>query len=139
MEHYPLKLRLRIDWSEIDLFGHVNNVAFLKYIQASRVNYWEQIGLYQLYAEKKLGPMLLSTACQYKKPLFYPGNITVEVTLDYIKNTSFGFRHRVIDDAGAVAAEATDVMVMYDFNTHQKMPFPEACRAAAEKLENKKF
>ncbi len=47
MELFPLKLRLRIDWSEIDLFGHVNNVATLKYVQAARVNCLEALGLMQ--------------------------------------------------------------------------------------------
>lgn len=39
MDNYNTSLELRIDWSEMDLFGHVNNVAFFKYVQASRVNY----------------------------------------------------------------------------------------------------
>jgi hypothetical protein len=32
MEPFSLKLELRIDWSEIDLFGHVNNLSIQKYI-----------------------------------------------------------------------------------------------------------
>lgn len=56
--NYPVKLELRIDWSELDLFGHVNNVAFLKYVQASRINYWETIGVTKLFDEKKMAPCL---------------------------------------------------------------------------------
>ena len=29
-------LTLRIDWSELDLLGHVNNVAISRYFQAGR-------------------------------------------------------------------------------------------------------
>ena len=29
------QITLRIDWSELDLFGHVNNVAFHKYAQTA--------------------------------------------------------------------------------------------------------
>lgn len=72
MSHYPVKLQLRIDWSEMDLFGHVNNVAYFKYIQAARVNYWEISMLSKLFSEMKLGPILLSTGCQFIRPLFYP-------------------------------------------------------------------
>lgn len=35
------ELNLRIDWSELDLFGHVNNVMYAKYMQASRVHFME--------------------------------------------------------------------------------------------------
>ncbi len=52
MNGFSVKLDLRIDWSEIDLFGHVNNLAILKYVQAARVNYLELIDLMQLQSEK---------------------------------------------------------------------------------------
>jgi acyl-CoA thioesterase FadM len=51
MQGLPLKLELRIDWSDIDLFGHINNLAILRYVQAARVNYLEIIGLMQSQAE----------------------------------------------------------------------------------------
>ena len=31
-------ISLRIDWSELDLFGHVNNIAFHKYAQTARLH-----------------------------------------------------------------------------------------------------
>ena len=43
MDDYATKLDLRIDWSEIDSFGHINNIAIMKYIQAARVNYLESV------------------------------------------------------------------------------------------------
>jgi acyl-CoA thioester hydrolase len=57
LEEYALKLELRIDWNEIDLFGHVNNLAIMKYVQAARVYYLEEIGLMQLQQEAKRGPI----------------------------------------------------------------------------------
>ena len=137
--HYPVELPLRIDWSELDLFGHVNNVAFMKYVQASRVNYWDTIGLTKLYDETRQGPMLASTACRFKKPLFYPGSIIVKARVDFIKTTSFGIHHIIVDHAGDIAAEAEDVIVMFDFNTGAKIPFPPDMRSAVEKLEGKRF
>ena len=50
---FPFTLQLRLDWSEMDLFGHINNVSYFKYIQASRVHYWEQSGISKLFEEKK--------------------------------------------------------------------------------------
>ncbi len=34
-----METRIRIDWSELDLFGHVNNVTFFKYIKQLVCNY----------------------------------------------------------------------------------------------------
>lgn len=135
MHHFPVKLRLRLDWSEMDLFGHINNVSYFKFIQASRVNYWEVTGMAASFSETKVGPILLSTGCQFLKPLHYPGNITVEVRLEFMKTTSFGLHHRIIADNGELAAEAHDVIVNYDFNKNEKTPISEEFRAAAQRIE----
>jgi acyl-CoA thioester hydrolase len=139
MDNYPVKLNLRIDWSEMDLFGHVNNVAYFKYIQASRVNYWESIGLVRIFEENKIGPILLSASCQFRKPLRYPGNIVIQARMDFIKNTSFGIHHQVLNEQNEIAAEAQDVIVMYDFNKNSKVPFPDGYRRVVEKMENRDF
>lgn len=139
MGEYPVKLSLRLDWSEMDLFGHVNNVMFFKYIQASRVNYWERAGIYGHYRETGIGPILASTGCRFRKPLHYPGEITVRARMDFIKTTSFGLQHQVIDHENEIAAEASDIIVMFDFNRNEKVPFPDWLRKEVEKLEGRKF
>jgi acyl-CoA thioester hydrolase len=132
---FPVQLELRIDWSEMDLFGHVNNLAFMKYIQASRVNYWEKIKLTDLFEETKTGPMLASTSCTFLKPLHYPGNIIVQVRLEFTKNTSFGLHHQILDETGEVAAEGHDVVVVYDFINKQKASIPGHIRENIGRLE----
>jgi len=139
MEDYNTELVLRIDWSEMDLFGHVNNVSFFKYVQASRVNYWELTGVANLHKEKNIGPMLASTNMQFKKPLYYPGKVTIKCKLNFVKTTSFSFHHVLLDDKGEIAAEADDVMVLYDFNKNEKMPLPGFVLEAFEKREKRKL
>lgn len=36
---YKLEIKLRIDWSDLDGYGHVNNVSIIKYLQSARVNF----------------------------------------------------------------------------------------------------
>ena len=135
MEAFPVKLQIRLDWSEMDMFGHINNVSYFKYIQASRVNYWDAIGLSQLFQETKVGAILASTSCNFLKELHYPGNITVQVKPDFIKNTSFGLHHQILNEKGEVAAEAKDVLVMFDFMKNEKVAIPEEIRSGIEKLQ----
>ncbi|MES2555426.1 MAG: acyl-CoA thioesterase [Bacteroidota bacterium] len=139
-EHFfPIKLQLRIDWSELDYFGHVNNVSFFKYAQAARVNYWETVGINTMHRETNVGPMLASCKCDFKLPLFFPGQVTVHSRVEFIKNTSFGIHHHLINDKGEVVAEAHDVMVMFDFGSNEKVNFPKEIRDRIEELENRKF
>lgn len=134
--NFPIKLPLRIDWSEMDLFGHVNNVSYFKYIQASRVNYWEAAGLTD-FRETHIGPILLSTGCQFIKPLHYPGSIIIQARIEFIKNTSFGIHHQILNDQGDICAEAHDVIVMYDFKKNEKVAVSEGFREKVREIEGK--
>ena len=60
------QLQLRIDWSELDLFGHVNNVMYFKYIQAARVHFWQAAGIYQQFEQDNSRPY----TCQYRLPIY---------------------------------------------------------------------
>ena len=133
--HFPLKLNLRLDWSEMDMYGHINNVMFFKFIQASRVNFWEKIGLETGYYKDKIGPILVSTGCQFKQPLFYPGKITVETRVEFIKTTSTGLHHRILNDKNELSAEGHDVIVLFDFAKNEKVHIPNELREAMEKLD----
>ena len=137
--HFPVTLQLRIDWSELDYFGHVNNVSFFKYVQAARVNYWEAVGINVMHAETNVGPMLASCKCDFKLPLFFPGQVTIHSRVEFIKNTSFGIHHHLTNDKDEVVAEAHDVMVMFDFASNEKVPFPQEIRDRIEELEKRSF
>jgi acyl-CoA thioester hydrolase len=139
MKQFPVHIALRIDWADMDLFGHVNNVAYFRYIQASRVNYWEVTGLAADFESTGVGPILLSTGCQFIKPLFYPGNIRVEASVEFMKNTSFGIHHRIVNQQEEVVAEAHDVIVIFDFKRNEKAQLPGHFRQAIMRLEGHNF
>lgn len=125
---YKLSLELRIDWSEMDTYQHVNNVMFMKYLQSGRVNFWEASGLQKMHTETQRGPMLVSTHCDFRKPLFYPGNILVKTKVAFIKNTSFGLDHVILNEKGELCAEGHDVAVCFDFNTNETFKISEGLR-----------
>src|ERR1041384_4107431 len=102
---FPISLELRIDWSELDLFGHVNNVMYFKYLQASRIQCRQAMGIDQWLQEKGIGPMLASARCDFRKPLLFPGSITIGSSIEFIRNTSFGLFHRIWNERKELAAE----------------------------------
>jgi len=71
--------------------------------------------------------------------LHYPRNILVQARIDFIKNSSFGIHHQILNEKGELAAEAQDVIVFFDFNKNEKVTFPEDLRKKVEELEGRKF
>lgn len=122
------QLTLRIDWSELDVFGHVNNVMFMKYVQAARLHYVEHIGLMALHRAENIGFMVAETTCQFKKSLHFPGNVHLLTKPISTANTSFVLEHHITNDENQIVAIATDVLVVYDFGKHEKCLIPEAIK-----------
>ncbi len=131
-------IQLKTDWADLDLFGHVNNVAFFRYIQASRVNYCDQIGLSSLN-KSPLSFMVASTQCQFKKPLFFPEDIRVKTRVNWIKNSSFQLDHFIINKEDLVCAEGSDILVVYDHFKKEKRSVDGELRKKIEQVEKKKF
>lgn len=129
---FPLEIELRIDWSDLDVYEHVNNVNIIRYLQSARVNIWEKSGLYKSYKETNRGPMLASSKVDFKKSLFYPGTITIKSRVGYIKNSSFSLEHRIINAQGEICIEARDVAVCFDFNTEKTYKIPDNLRTLFE-------
>jgi len=71
--------------------------------------------------------------------LFYPGNIAIEARVDFIKNSSFGISHRILNDKNELCAEAQDIMALYDFNKNVTITIPQHIRELIEEIENRKF
>lgn len=121
------KLKLRIDWGDQDLLGHVNNVSIIRYLQAGRVLFMENIGL-PAFPKMKTGPIEAATEIQFCKQLFFPGNVEVYTGVREVKNTSIILDHRVYDTAGELAVRAMEVIVHFDFEKQCKIPLTDEIR-----------
>lgn len=137
MSAFDTTLKLRIDWSEMDLFGHINNVSFFKYIQAARVHYWELCGINKLHKENNTGPTLASVSCRFLRPLHFPGEVIIRTKTGWIKNSSFQLLHTLINTQNETVAEAEDIVVFFDYNKNEKMPIPEGIKFAIQNTEGR--
>lgn len=131
---FKLSLELRIDWSDLDIYEHVNNVSYMRFLQSGRVNFWEASGIYEYYRNTNQGTMLVSTQCDFKKSLFYPGTAIIKTKLDFIGNTSFGLKHIVLNENKEVCAEGKDVVVCFDFDKKETFPVPQWLRKKITEL-----
>ncbi len=125
---YKLSIDLRIDWSDLDMYKHVNNLSFIRFMQTGRALFWEATGLTKIFEEINKGPMVVSTHCDFKKSLYYPGTAIVKTKLAFIKNSSFGLDHIILNENMEVCAEGRDVAVFYDFNTNETYTIPDDLR-----------
>ncbi|OGK10280.1 MAG: hypothetical protein A2W80_08350 [Candidatus Riflebacteria bacterium GWC2_50_8] len=136
MIEYALETNVRIDWSDLDSLGHVNNLAIMRYMQTVTVLYLEKLGLLPNNKTLEVGPIMASVSGQFKKQIHYPGDVRVISTVNELRTTSFHIKHHVIDEKNDIAAEGHNIIVIFDFKKNVKHAIPADLREKIEKMES---
>ena len=97
----PLKHKSLYLWGDMDSFGHVNNIIYLKWCETSRVELFREmwdvktLDTDNVQLGKGIGPILANFNCNYKFPVKYPDEINVKTRVSHIGNSSFGIEHEI--------------------------------------------
>ncbi len=133
---YPTVIEIPVAWGEMDAFGHVNNVVYLRYFESARIAYFEALGTRETMAATGIGPILAETRCRFKVPLTYPDTVKVGARVAELAADRFLMHYRVVSHRhGRVAAEGDGRIVSYDYKAKTKTALPEAIVARIRDLE----
>ncbi len=117
MPRYHAAVTMR--WSDMDAFGHVNNVMFLTYLEEARVEMFAELAVEVGEANGVLssGVVVASSSIDHHRPLVHRHKpVPIDVWISRIGGASFHLGYEVHDDDGAVVyARARSVLVPYDF------------------------
>jgi acyl-CoA thioester hydrolase len=133
---FPVTITLPVLWGDQDAFRHVNNTIYLRWFESSRIAYAARVGLFDRIETDRIGPILASSHCDYRRPLTYPDTVHIGSKVVRVGRTSLTFEHRIVgQSAGAVAAEGTAVLVYHDYARGESLPVPDPIRVAIGALE----
>lgn len=123
--YYPAHVR----FSDVDAYGHVNNVKYFEYLQEARIALLA--GLWSQHAPHSQVPQLLVTHTEvdYRVPLLFrsrPYDVWTWVT--EVDDHSVQIDAEICDGPD-VAARARNVLVAFDPATGRGRPLPETVRA----------
>ncbi len=138
MDHPETKLGLQLSsirfplrWGEMDALGHINNAAYLRYFEESRVIWSESLGI--RWDGKGAGMILLKASVTYKKQLTYPATVEVALFAGEIGRTSFQVVSTLtLEGESEPAAIGEFVMVWFDYISGKSLPIPTTLRAVLE-------
>lgn len=133
---FPVRVKIPVAWGEMDAYGHVNNIYYLRYFESARIQYFQEIGLHDLKSQTGIGPILAQTTCRYLKPLKFPDQITVGAKVKSMSKSSFVMEHVIISEKMGISATGEGVIVMYDYNQSAKAELPGMVKEAIDKLES---
>ncbi|MEE1785383.1 thioesterase family protein [Streptomyces sp. SP17BM10] len=106
-------------WSDMDAFGHVNNVVFLRYLEEARIDFMFTQAAAAGAGEFAGGSVVARHEIDYKRPLVHrPEPVTIEtwVTKIGVASLTVAYEIKDTDEDGRdiVYVRASTVVVPYD-------------------------
>ncbi|HLA78139.1 MAG TPA: thioesterase family protein [Vicinamibacteria bacterium] len=116
---FPIEVRFR----DLDALGHVNNAAYLTYLESARLAYWQQAtGRSGLPA---FDMMLARAEIDYRAPISLGDPLEVGVRCASMRRSSFVLEFEVVHrTSGRLLAEARKVLVHYDHQAGRSKELP---------------
>lgn len=137
LKDYPIVSEIPLAWGEMDAFGHINNVYYIRYFETARTKYLSEI---DFISSSEVGPILASISCKYKFPLLYPDSVYVATKVYKISSDRFWMKYIIVSKKyEKIAAEGEGVIVSYDYKKASKTPFQINVREKIELLEKGNF
>jgi acyl-CoA thioester hydrolase len=113
----------RVRFSDVDVYGHVNNVKYFEYFQEARLAFLSS--LVRSGGAEEFGVVVARVDVSYKRPvLFRTEPYAVESWITRVGRSSFGLAAE-IRDGDLVLSRAEAVLVTFDTSTQSSRPLTD--------------
>ena len=118
----------KVKFHEVDMMQVVNNAVYLNYFEDARVKYLQDLKSNYQLEEMMEGDSFFIMArneIDYLYPAAFDDELTVYTKIEWIKNTSFGFKHVIKNEiASQIIAIGSGIMVHIKLSTKEKQQLP---------------
>jgi acyl-CoA thioester hydrolase len=129
----------KVKFHEVDMMGVVNNAVYLNYFEDARVKYLQDIkSKYNLseIMENDSFFIMAHNEVDYLIPALFDDELIVYTKIEWIKNTSFGFKHIVKNKiTNSIIATGGGILVHIKLSTKEKQNLPVSFVSAIQDFE----
>jgi acyl-CoA thioester hydrolase len=121
-------------WSDNDIYGHINNVAYYSYFDSVANRFLIERGGLDIHGGSMIG-LVVNSGCNYHAALAYPDPLEGGMRVNRLGNSSVEYGLAIFRQGEQqAAAEGHFTHVFVDRETRRPVPIPAAIRAALETL-----
>ncbi|CAN5572367.1 thioesterase family protein [soil metagenome] len=111
----------QVRWSDVDAYGHVNNVTYFEYYQEARIAFLYDLGAWAVEAGSEQLVVARLTV-DYRRPILFRAEpFAIDSWVTRIGTSSFDVRSQ-IRDGHEVLSSAVAVLVGFDSRTARSRP-----------------
>ncbi len=122
-------LEIETRWSDIDAYGHVNNVSLFRFLEIARVKILQREGFD--FLNGSVQTLVARAECDYLKPILISDRVVVSMEVSRIGNSSFDLGYLIHNGEGGRYATAKTVMVCFDPVLNNTVAVPQMFRRMA--------
>jgi YbgC/YbaW family acyl-CoA thioester hydrolase len=136
MSDFSVHTDIEVRFHDTDAMAHVNNAAYVTYLEVGRQAYWKAMNTGQSY--DKVPFVLAHVSIDFRKPATSGDTVRVSLRSSWIGRKSWGMTYVLTDPEGSVVfAEAESVQVTYDYEAGRAMEVPAWLRDKLEAVEGR--
>lgn len=121
------QIEIEVRPTEIDVMGHVNNAKYLEYMEWSREDWYNKVGLpFDVFTEMNVGTVSVNININYRKEAKLGQHLIISTEPIRKGKTSFVLKHEIINQDGELVADAQVVSVTIDLKARKSVPLPDA-------------
>lgn len=114
-------------WGDMDAMGHVNNTVYFRYMEQARIAWFDAL-VPDKEAWSALGIVIVSTSCNFRKPLTYPGTVEVKLSVGAPGGSSVPTFYE-LNVGEELYADGVAVVVFVDMQSQKPVRIPERIRS----------
>ncbi len=131
---FKLVTRFTIPFSDIDMLQHVNNVAYIRWCETARTEYFARVMHADIAGNR--GIIQANINFTYERQLRFREVIAVGVRVSRVGTKSFDFGYEIWSETNKHrAAHGMTTVVAYDFPAQHTIEIPHEWRKAIEAFE----
>lgn len=118
-------IQIEVRPTEIDAMGHVNNAKYLEYMEWSREDWYNRVGLpFDAFKEMNVGTVTVNININYRKEARLGQKLTISTEPVKKGRTSFVLKHQIVNERGELVADAEVINCTIDLTARKAVPLP---------------
>lgn len=124
-EGFKFSAKLTVRFSDLDLYGIVNNAVTISFLEYARIEYLKHIKLMEDWMDTTYptAPVIADVQCDYVKPIVYDNEIEIFVKVHHIGNSSLDLHYLGKNEQDEIVFTARTMLVQIEKSTGKGYPW----------------
>lgn len=122
---FTYAIPLTVRFSDVDMYGIVNNAVIISYLEYARIEYFKYLGLMNEWVNptSSIVPVVADIQCDYVKPIQYDEALAIYVKIESVGTSSIDIHYLARNEKEEVVFTGRSTMVQIDKENGKGFPW----------------